>query len=1497
MTNIETTAIDADNEHDDDKIAIIGLAGRFPGAETISAFWDNLEQGREVKRSSTSSGERVFASFSLDNSLCFDAEFFGLSPSEAAMMDPQHRVFLETAWQAMDDAGYSKGTDPQVTGVFAAAGFNDYVLKHIGPLSYTDSSAEYFAMMLGNDKDFLASRTAYSLDLRGPATVVQSACSSGLLAVHQGIQSLLQGEVDIALTGAVSICLDLENGYLADKGGPMSPTGVIAPFSEQSNGIVGGNGVAALVLKRYCDAVDDHDHIYAVVHASAVNNDGADRASFTSPSVIGQKKVLAQALHLSGLTPSDIRYIEAHGTGTPLGDPIEFDAIKQIYGAADNDCFVGSVKGNVGHLNTVSGLAGLIKTIGVMYRQVIPPMMNFKKSNPLLEIEKTRFHINNKAKIMAAGTGYAGLSSFGFGGTNVHLIIGSHEAGKIKKPDVSEDEKGSLQPQLCLLSAKTTPALQRMKQALSQIDSTVDIVDYAATLLHGRASFNQRCALIASNVKQASHCLSQNKLIDNKNLPDKAELAPIFLFSGQGNQYAGMGSWLYQHRDAYRQIVDHCSDILQPLINEDLRTRLFSESNDALLPTRYTQLALFITEYASARLLIDVGIKPALLLGHSIGEYVAACIAGVFSLEDALNLVNERGRLIEQLPSSAMLLVSLSVDHLAPYINHTDLSLAVINPCDRCVVSGDHDAINRLTQQLEAVDISCHPLSVSHGFHSHLLEPMLDEFNQACQKISYGEAQYPILSNSSGSLADPEQIMTADYWVKHLRQTVRFDDNIQYLSEHWSGHLCLDLSPGNSMKSMLSQYESLKVLPLMSSLNYQASDFLSLLGNLWVAGHTEIEPLVIAEQLWQRIPLPTYPFERQIHVLPTYQEQPAPVNVALSQNETEQSDKPDLKHISYIPSWYPRAINNEKTTLAPLHRIYFINDNQEITPEPGLTIVRCAQQFSTHNDGSISLNPTSTDDFNQLLSFLKAIDIEQIHCDYAWCVDGDDSDFSVKQRGYDGLCRLSQTLINAQVVTSLTLMTQNLCLIQGDEQGDNEQALAVGLLRTLPLEYGEIKLTWLDTDQLPTCKKQCEIKQIRDHSTQRLALILGLRQNNVLERGLSEFSLAASTGSDVEDQASLQEKNIKQGGSYLLVGGMGRLGLILAKALSKQKCQLIIMGRNITPELQTTPQSHPDLAYCIEQGTQINLLIQSADNHDDMAAFVAHCQQDGTVVDGVFNLAGRYTKQLIQDISLQESDTNYRAKVKTTQALHQLLSPLKPEFLVNFSSLAAELPGYGNCDYMAANFYQNMVAQKTPTTFPVITIAWDNWQGFGQVNNNKTDQDLFTHQGTETLNDEQGIEMLWRIMSSDHRHVIVSLKPPAYYQQQIESSIASSAEDFIDLMTETPPTSASSSEKINKNTQQTPTQAVCMTLFQEMLGVDNLDLDDDFLERGGDSIMAIRLVSRLEKIFQTEISLPDFIGNQTVRLFADYLAEVEDNTRTAEAYLHLQRLSLNNGNN
>lgn len=1442
MTGVATEDMREVHEAMDERVAVIGLAGRFPGAPDVRAFWKMLEAGASgLTQVAEGRPDVVGARFALADKECFDAAFFGFAPSEAALMDPQQRVFLETAWHAMEDAGYGAGDGDRVTGVFAAAGFGDYVLRHVGLRSYAESAADYFAMLIGNDKDFLASRVAYLLDLKGPAVVVQSACSSGLLAVHQAVQSLLSREIDMALAGAVSISMDIEEGYHADPGGPMSPTGKIAPFSAGANGIVGGNGVAALVLKRLGEAERDGDFIYAVIEASAANNDGRARGNFTAPGVAGQKQVLSEALGLSGLSPHDITYIEAHGTGTPIGDPIEMEAIRAVYGEGDAPCLIGSVKANTGHLNTVAGLAGLIKAIGVVRTGIAPPTLNFTTANPLLDLAGSRFSICDRPTALPAAERHvAAVSSFGFGGTNVHMLLSN-------PPRRAAHAIKGERPTLLCWSARTPEDLAAMEQSLAAAwaaDSGANLADQAGTLLLGRKRFPHRRAITARNPAEALHKLEIGAATHSTaTTPGQA----IVLFPGQGTQFAGMGRPFYETVPVYRETLDHCAALIEPMLGQDIRPLLFGTDDGALTPTLVTQFSLFTTEYALARSLMAAGLTPAALLGHSIGEYVAACLAGVFSLEDALRLVHARARLMSRLPTAAMLSVYAPADTLKPLLGDA-VSLAVINRHDRCVVSGTPEALKTLAENLAVAGIATRLLAVSHGFHSHLMEPILEDFTAACQTITFAAPKIPVLSNASGDIAAASDITTADYWVRHLRQTVRFSENVATLARLWPGATCLELGPGTSCTAAVTGTAAgLRALPTLASNASQAEDFLSALGQLFVEGHDLDASLLMLHRAWRRTPMPGYPFQRVMHLLPKVEpgQQKRPRRLVAD----------DWFH---APQWRTLPLPNASSAPERGPRLLFLPEGEAGPAGPDDIRIYPGEHYAALPDGGFRVRAGHAGDFSRLAEALQARGVQGAACLFGWLMsEGADA----QTDGRNSLVRLVQAFAPVTLLSQIILCTRTLAVLCGDEVPNAEQALSLGTLRAIPFEQAGLRATWLDADRLPNQRDLDHVEALQRKDGRRHAGAFALRRGRFWQRDISPIPLPPATLADA----------IRPDGTYLVVGGNGGLGRRLVQALVAEGRHVMVIARSIDEDA-------PPIAEGGQNGGRLTLIRGSAADRNVLRSVAARLAAAGERLDGIFNLAGRYLSQTIADMTLAETDGNRTAKIETTRALLDVFGPLKPDFLAAFSSLAGETSGYGNSDYMGGNLFLDFLAESPDPAIRLVSVGWDNWQdgAFGSAD----ERTLFAGDAADAIGIEEGLAALWRVIASGLSQVIVT---PRDLQERLRETSDAARQRLERSTTLAGPAVIAAEEG-------SPQERAVRLLFAQTLGLPGVAPSDDFLQLGGDFILAVRLLSKLRRVFQVEFGLPDFLANRTAALLSRRLEAVAGTDQVALAYLHIHAL-------
>jgi natural product biosynthesis luciferase-like monooxygenase protein/amino acid adenylation domain-containing protein len=875
-----------DIELREDDIAVVGLAGRLPAAKDVREFWRNLCDGVEAIRF-FSDDELLRSGFSadflkqpncvkakavLEDVDMFDAAFFGFTAREAQISDPQQRIFLECAWEALEDAGYDSEAYPGKIGVYAGSGFSNYLSVVLANPELARGLGTY-RTLIGNDKDFLSTLVSYKLNLRGPSVVIQTACSTSLVAVHVACQALLNGECDMALAGGVSIRLPDKSAYLFQEGGIMSPDGHCRAFDADAAGTVSGNGAALVVLKRFADALSDGDNIRAVIKGSAVNNDGAAKVGFTAPSIGGQVQVITEALEVSGIDPETISYIEAHGTGTALGDPVEVAALTKAMSAKTTKrgfCAIGSVKTNIGHLDAAAGATGLIKTVLMLQHRKLPPSLHFQRPNPKIDFENSPFYVQSRLSEWTSETPRrAGVSSFGLGGTNAHVIV---EEAPSRKP--ADDSR---RHQLLLLSAKTETALEKVTDNIARYlenETDADFADVAYTLQVGRRAMEHRRMLVCRDREDALSALTARDSKRVFNSSAKPQFRPVmFMFPGQGSQHVNMALDLYREEPFFKKRIDECAELLTPWLGFDLRELLYpsdenvAEATERLTQTQFTQPALFVIEYCLARLWMHWGIQPEAMIGHSLGEYVAACLAGVFTLDEVLPLIAVRGRLVAEMPVGQMLAVRLPEAELSPLLNDR-LSLAAVNSASQCVVAGDDAAIAALQQLLNERSVACSRLNTSHAMHSPRMEPIMVNLARHLERITLKPPSIRYLSNVTGTWIEPDEATSPDYWAKHIRQTVRFAQGVDHLLREPDAVL-LEVGPGRTLCTLAQQMDRDRTHAMFTSLpsnrtEQDANAFvLQTLGSLWLLGVAVNWPNFYHAQKRRRIPLPSYPFERQ----------------------------------------------------------------------------------------------------------------------------------------------------------------------------------------------------------------------------------------------------------------------------------------------------------------------------------------------------------------------------------------------------------------------------------------------------------------------------------------------------------------------------------------------------------------------------------------------------------------------------------------------------------
>ena len=888
-----------------ESIAIVGLHGRFPGARTVDELWANLIAGRESisffsdaelaeaglnPAALARTGHYVPARGILEDAEYFDAAFFGIHPKEAEVMDPQQRVFLEGCWEALERAGYAPTRIRGAVGVYAGATHNTYYLHHLHGLPELRELVGSEQVMLGNEKDYLATRVAYKLNLMGPAISLNTACSSSLVAICQACQALLTYQCDLALAGGVSVTVPQRRGYFFQEGNIGSPDGHTRTFDEKAGGTVFSNGLSLVVLKRLSEAVADGDHIYAVIKGMAVNNDGSQRVSFGAPGVEGQSQVISLAQAVAGVEPESITYVEAHGTATPIGDPIEVAALTKAFRQGTQRkqfCGIGSIKSNIGHLDAAAGGAGLIKTALALKHHVLPPSLHFVRSNPKIDLENSPFFVNASLREWKSEIGplRAGVSSFGTGGTNAHVIVEEAPAPEPSGP--------SRPLQLLVLSAKTASALELASRNFLdylRANQQANLADVAFTLQTGRSEFIHRRAWVARNASEAPEVLEKKdpKVVFTAKQELK-EPPVVFMFPGQGAQYVHMGAQVYRNEAVFRTEVDRCAELLNPILGTDLRTILYPKSEvetvtatQQLVQTRFTQPALFTVEYALAKLWISWGIVPAAFIGHSIGEYVAACLAGVFSLEDSLALVARRAELVQAQAPGCMLAVRLPEQEILPFLTEP-LSVAAVNSPKLCVVSGPAELMADLEARLAEKGVAGLRLCTSHAFHSAMMEPVVAPFAKFLRATKLCAPKIPFVSNLTARWITSEEATNPDYWAAQVRKTVRFADGIAEMAKD-ARRVLLEVGPGQTLTQLARQHparsEEQPVIASLSAIpDQEYSSLLTALGRMWVAGATVDWQGFYRNERRRRVVLPTYPFERKRY-LPEGPALKDPVNAA-----------------------------------------------------------------------------------------------------------------------------------------------------------------------------------------------------------------------------------------------------------------------------------------------------------------------------------------------------------------------------------------------------------------------------------------------------------------------------------------------------------------------------------------------------------------------------------------------------------------------------------------
>ncbi|MEO8097296.1 MAG: SDR family NAD(P)-dependent oxidoreductase [Acidobacteriota bacterium] len=1297
-------------------IAIVGMATHFPGASNLEQFWENLTKGVESIRTYSDADLRSFgvgedllrdfnyvkAGAPLPDVDAFDAAFFGINPHDAAIMDPQHRLFLECAWEALEDAGHTPEELGEWTGVFAGCGANMYLVHNVFPTRDLLKQEGSFALRhTGNDKDLLATRVSYQLNLRGPSLSVQTACSSSLVAVHLACQSLLNFESDLVLAGAVSIEIPHGLGYLHREGEVLSRDGKCRAFDAAASGTVFGSGAGIVVLRRLSDAIAAGDRIYAVIKGSAVNNDGARKAGYLAPSVDGQSSVILTALANAGVDPASVDYLEAHGTGTRIGDPIELAAVGQVFGGRRDPLLLGAVKTNIGHLDTASGIAGLIKTALALESGQIPPTLNFSQPNPLIDFRQDRF------RVVTHLTGWptsdhprrAGVTSLGIGGTNAHVVLEEPPGRAVSAP--------SRRPfSLLTLSAKTATALDAATERLTshlRRHPELPAYDVAYTLHTGRSSFQYRRAVLRDTPKAAAETAEERYSIVSGEARKDHSVA--FLFPGQGSQYVGMARQLYDSEPEFRRWIDTCAISALGSLGLDLRTILYpapqeeESARSRIVETWYAQPILFIVEYALARLWMSWGVQPAALLGHSIGEYAAACLAGVFSLESALRLVCARGVLMRGVERGSMLAIRQPEDQIREWLT-SGLSIAAVNSQNQCVVAGRTALIQAAHKELQANDVYARVLRTSHAFHSEMMDSIQEPFLKEVESVELHPPKVPILSNVSGTWLTAEDATDPNYWVRQLRQTVRFDTSLEILTST-PDLVLLEVGPGALLTSLAQERMngagSARTAATLSQHSDRCDDSKSLymaLGKLWTMGFPIDWQKFHEGENCGRVSLPSYPFERK--------------RFWLGPRDGLDLSVPGLSNLDgffYTQAWKSSLAEPVPMSEGPwlvLAGSHSLGDSlyrELVHGGATATLVRAGNNYQQSTAGEFTINPGSSNDWEALFADLKSRGLpRKIVC--LWSLEEAASPAEALDQSFFHLLSLAQALGDLDLRVDVGVISSGLVSVQGERIRNPERATLIGPCRVAPQEYPHLRWTHIDIDQ-PLAATAAPA-MIHELSAQQIEPSVAYRLGERWIEALEACQLQPVTN------------RVRKHGVYLITGGLGGLGLAVAVWLCRTyQARLVLVGR--TAGLNGSDREQAALETLRRDGGEILVCAADVTDTKAMADVMARARKQFCTFDGIFHAAGVLDDGLIETKTRSTAERVLRPKIEGTRVLNELLQNSPSGFLVLFSSVSAVSPPAGQVDYCAANAFLNAFAQSQDARDKVIAIGWGPWEQVGMT--------------------------------------------------------------------------------------------------------------------------------------------------------------------------------------
>lgn len=1482
------------------EIAIIGVSCKFPDSENYRVFWDNLCQGKESVKKYTddeilSSGiteeylnndSFIKSGVELEDKNYFDYSFFDYRKEEAALMDPQIRLLHEHSWKAIEDAGYASSIEKNRVGLFLGAAEN-VEWKMYSYFKGKEGTVDPFFLDMISNSNNISTLISYKLNLTGPSLYVSTSCSSSLMSVNLACKSLLNRECSIAIAGGVKINSFKQKGYLHQEGMIYSKDGHCRAFDEDSSGTIAGEGVGVVVLKRLKDAIKDKDNIYCIIRSCVANNDGNNKVGYTAPSVKGQSDCIKLAHKMAGVDPSSIGYIETHGTGTKLGDPIELRALNLAFNSKSNEkfCAIGSVKTNIGHLDVASGVAGLIKAVLCIKNKQIPPSLNFTKPNPEIDFDAGPFYVNQKLKNWERKENLplrAGVSSFGIGGTNIHIVL--EEA--INEKSVSLES----QYNLLTLSAKTPNSLKKIKEDMALFlkeKPMVDLNDLSYTLSVGRKDFRYRYSTSFKNREELLGSL-ENTLPNNYLKKQIRNPSIVFMFSGQGSQYKFMGKELYDSEIFFREQIDNGFNLFREFTGENLKSIIFSESSkeEKVNETRYAQPILFIFEYSLAQLMISWGIKPELLIGHSIGEYVAACLSGVFSFKDALKLVIKRGELMNSLPSGAMISCTISVSEAKKNLTE-GISLAAINAENQVVFSGDSSSIDNLCQKFEKLRIPFVRLQTSHAFHSHMLDPILDDFLKELEKVKFSEPVIPFISNVYGKLIDAKEAISPKYWVTHMRETVNFSGGLKNLLQENGEKIFLEIGAGNTLVNLLKQQnfeeKNSGMVHLIRHSKEKENDakfLLKQIGVLWEYG-LNIDWDLIYKNDKRKISLPTYFFEKVS--FPTeidpFENNEFQLN-AFNDNKTNVFDE-----CVYFPIWKNSILMTQE--LKPNNSVFiffslgddFSNALIEAFNDKNIKIIEILPHnaFVKYSSLKYAVNPYDINDLQKIFLDLKNNKIEFDNIIYSWNIEKNQSNIELSEnnRGinllYFSLARIIKTLATQNLLQDkrFCIFTDSLYKINNDDQTNHEQSLTVALSNVLSQEYS---VSTLNLDINLTNNLQELIPEVVDEIINKNEdRIVALRNGSRWIQDYQQYK------QPIEQKIS----QLKQEGVYLITGGLGNVGFILSQhILNEYNAKLIIIGRKKLEDGLTDLKSLERLNYLKSISSHVRYVTLDIADKKGLEEIVLEVEQDLGCINGVIHTAGMIDVnkfEYIEDITYENAFSTFSPKLKGIEAIYETFINRNIDFVWITSSLSSVVGGLKFASYSACNLYlDSFITSKVEKS--------KNWKcvRLGEMSFNNEIAESEGKSNKITLSPKEIVKIFEWSLSLKGRMVLI--ETILNLHDRIEKAFYNKHEnrnnqfEFDTIEKRERPLLSNPYLK-----PVTDSEKKIVEIIENYFGIAGVGIEDDFFELGGDSLKAMVLLSKIKEIFDVDVSLKEFFDNQSIKSIASKIDEKlwvsEDNNK------------------